>query len=293
MKTTFFPKEFIEKYKSFCKDEWDEFFKTIQIKQPKSFWVNTNLSNRKEVINELTKLKVSFKELEFHKFAFSIDYQNPGQLDLFKKAKISIQEKASMLVVVALNPTNNDYVLDACASPGTKTIQLSNLSKKVKAIELNSKRLLTLEFNKKKYGLKNVEVVRADVRNVKGTFDKILLDAPCSSEGLVRKDFDALKEWSLKLISEKARIQKELLIHCFDLLKDGGKMAYSTCSFSPEENEEVVNFLLKKRENAIVEKVELPGIKIRENDLCKNYVRLWPQDNNTQQFGFCIISKLD
>ncbi|MDD3159658.1 MAG: RsmB/NOP family class I SAM-dependent RNA methyltransferase [Candidatus ainarchaeum sp.] len=293
MKTTYFPDKFIEKYKYFCKNEWGEFFTTIQIKQPKSFWVNSNLTNKKEVEKNLNDLNIKFQNYPFHNFAYGIDYPNPGQLELFKSAKISIQEKASMLPVIALNPTNQDYVLDACASPGTKTIQLSNFSKKVKATDVNSKRIEILNYNKKKYNLKNVEVVRADVRNVKDTFDKILLDAPCSSEGLVRKDFDALKEWTPKLVLEKARLQKEILIYCFDLLKYGGQMVYSTCSFAPEENEDVVNFLMQKREDATVEKINLDGIKIRYNPLCENYVRLWPQDNNTQQFGFCLISKKD
>jgi tRNA (cytosine49-C5)-methyltransferase len=148
-----------------------------------------------------------------------------------------------------------------------------------------------LLHNKGKYALNNVIVKRMDVRNLNDKFDKIILDAPCSSEGLVRKKRGALKNWSQTLVERKAIIQKELLLHCFELLKNGGELVYSTCSFSPEENEEVILYLLKNKKNAIVEKVELDGIKIRENELCKNCVRLWPQDNNTQQFFIAKIKK--
>ena len=94
-----------------------------------------------------------------------------------------------------------------------------------------------------------------------------------------------------KIVLQKAKTQKNLIISAFDMLKEKGTLVYSTCSFAQEENEDIVNFLLGKRENATVEKVYLPGIKIRENELCKNCVRLYPQDNNTQQFFFAKIKK--
>jgi len=136
---------------------------------------------------------------------------------------------------------------------------------------------------------------RIDFRNIKKTreFDKVLLDAPCSSEGLVRKDREALVGWSERLVREKAAIQKNLITKAFDYLKDGGEMVYSTCSFAPEEDEEVVQHLLKERKDAkVVSCVEqLRGVKIRKNELCPNCVRLYPQDNDTQQFFLAKIKK--
>ena len=95
----------------------------------------------------------------------------------------------------------------------------------------------------------------------------------------------------MEIVARKSELQKELIIHCFDLLKSGGEMVYATCSFAPEENEEVVLHLLKDRKNAKIIPIKLTGIKIRENKLCAHCVRLYPQDNNTQQFFLAKIKK--
>ncbi len=294
MRSTYFPKEFLDKYSKLLGSEWDLFFETIKQKQPKSFWVNSNKATVEQVIESLTKKGIKTTPLLFHPQAFGIEYSEPGKLEEYEKGWISVQEKASMMPAVALNPTKNDTVLDACAAPGMKTIQLSNLAQKVLATDLHTKRLTILNKSKAMFGLENVGTKRIDFRNLKRNkrFDKILLDAPCSSEGLVRKKREALIDWSQKLVIKKAEEQKHLIVRAFDYLKDGGEMVYSTCSFSPEENEEVVMQLLRQRKNAIVEKVNLEGVKIRKNEICENCVRLYPQDNNTQQFFFAKIKKI-
>ena len=291
MKKTFFPEEFIEKYSTLLGNEWNKFLETIKQKQPKSVWINTNKLGASIVHKKLSEKDIVFKKYIFSDQAFEIEMEKPGDLELFKRGKISLQEKAAMLPVIALAPTKDDYVLDACAAPGMKTIQLSNLAGKVLAIDVNSERIKSLIHNKGKYALHNVKVERTDVRNIKEKFDKIVLDAPCSSEGLVRKKRNALKGWSMEIVQRKSELQKELIIHCFDLLKNGGEMVYATCSFAPEENEEVVLHLLKERKDAKIIPVKLAGIKIRENKLCEHCVRLYPQDNNTQQFFLVKIKK--
>lgn len=296
MKNTFFPDSFIKKYKELLGSEWNDFYKCISEKKPKAFWVNSNLITVKEVTKELDKLKIKYTPLSFNPQAFEIELIRPGDLELYKKGFISLQEKASMMPAVALDIKENDSVFDTCASPGMKTIQLSNFATKGKilATDVNSKRSEILKKTKEKFKLDNVEIKRIDFRNIKRNkkFDKILLDAPCSSEGVVRKSKEALVYWSMALVRKKAATQKNLITKAFDYLKEGGEMIYSTCSFAPEENEEVVLHLLKERENATVEKINLPGIKIRENKICKNCVRLYPQDNNTQQFFLAKIKKL-
>lgn len=296
MNNTFFPNSFVKKYKELLGTEWDEFLKCISEKKPKCFWVNTNLATVDEVKNQLNKRGIIFEQLPFHPQAFEISMIKPGDLELYKKGFISLQEKASMMPAVALGVKENDSVFDTCASPGMKTIQLSNFVGKgnILATDVNSKRSNILKEIKTKFKLDNVEVKRIDFRNIKRNkrFDKILLDAPCSSEGIVRKSREALVYWSPELVRKKAAVQKNLITKAFDYLKEDGEMVYSTCSFAPEENEEVVLHLLKERKNASVEKIDLPGIKIRENLICKNCVRLYPQDNNTQQFFIAKIKKL-
>ena len=293
MRNTYFPRQFLDKYSALLGKEWDEFYKVIQTKQPKSFWVNTNKSTINEALDSLKKKNISFKWLKFHEQAYSIDFSTPGQLEEYRNGLISIQEKAAMLPVIALAPTKDDYILDACSAPGMKTIQLSNLAGKVFAAELNTKRFEILQKTISRFDLKNVEAKRIDFRNLKRNkrFDKILLDVVCSSEGLVRKKREALLGWSENLVKRKAHDQKHMLVRAFDYLKDGGEMVYSTCSFAPEENEEVINYFLSRRTNATIEPIKLEGIKVRENKLCKNCIRLYPQDNDTQQFFLAKIKK--
>jgi len=293
---SFFPKEFIVKYKQLLGDEWNEFFHTIQQEKASTFWVNTNKITVEEVKQSLHQKGVEFDSLSFHPQAFSTTHPKPSNLKEYEEGKISLQEKASMLPVVALDVKQGDLVFDTCASPGMKTTQLSNLvgeGGSVLATELNDKRFELLNNIMKKHECKNVTTKRIDFRNIKKNkkFDKIILDAPCSSEGLVRKQYDALKNWSLRLVRQKAANQKNLITRAFDYLKEGGEMVYSTCSFAPEENEEVVLELLKKKTNAEVVPVKLEGIKIRKNELCENCVRLYPQDNDTQQFFLAKIRK--
>ncbi|MEI7960969.1 MAG: RsmB/NOP family class I SAM-dependent RNA methyltransferase [archaeon] len=299
MNKTYFPQAFLDKYQKLLGSEWPAFFKTIKIKQSKSFWVNTQKAPVPHVLNALKNKRINYEQLDFHDQAFMIDCAEPGQLDEYEKGWISIQEKASMLAVVALLPKKEDYVLDACAAPGMKTLQLSNLAGKVLACDVHSKRFEVLEKTKLRFGLKNVEIKRIDFRNLKRNkrFDKIMLDAPCSSEGLVRKRREALEDWSQSLVLKKAKEQKHYIVRAFDYLREGGEMVYSTCTFAPEENEEVVLHLLKERDGmggkgkAVVLPVVLGGVKIRENELCPNCVRLYPQDNDTQQFFFAKIRK--
>ncbi|MEK6959470.1 MAG: RsmB/NOP family class I SAM-dependent RNA methyltransferase [archaeon] len=294
---TYFPQEFLDKYSSFLGKGWEEFFATISKKQPKCFWVNTAKSTPAEIIESLSKKGVKFSQLAFDEHAFFIEMEKPGDLEEYKFGKISLQEKAAMMPAAALAPKKGDKVLDACAAPGMKTLQLSNFvgaKGKVIACDVNSERFKFLCSTISKFGLANVEAIRCDFRNLskKGMkFDKVLLDAPCSSEGLVRKDFDALRGWSLDLVKRKSEEQKKLIISAFDLLKEGGEMVYATCSFAPEEDEDVVRYLLMQRQNAKVIPVELTGIKIRDDYLCSDCVRLYPQDNDTQQFFFAKIKK--
>jgi len=131
-------------------------------------------------------------------------------------------------------------------------------------------------------------------------FDKILLDAPCSSEGLVRKDFDALKNWSNKLVRIKSDLQKKLVKKCIELLKPGGTIVYSTCSLSPEEDEEIVDFALNGGEVS-VEEIGFGGFKTRKGIIewnGKKYdsevskcARIYPQDNNSQAFFLAKLVK--
>ncbi len=295
MKKTFIPEEFREKYTNLFGEESSEFFNCCKIKIPKSIWVNSLKIKPDKLKNILETKGWKLTEL-FHENAFAIEgIEKPGQEEEFRQGLFNLQEKSSMIPVVALSPEKNDFVLDAAAAPGNKTLQISCLMEgkgQIVAVDKNVKRFTSMKLNFKKFGVKNIIEKRMDLLDSKKNelFDKVLLDAPCSSEGLVRKDFDALKNWSQELVEKKAELQKKMIETAFRLLKRKGTMVYSTCSLSPEEDEEVIKHILENQK-AEIEEIKIKGFKIRKGiDGIGN--RIMPQDNNSQAFYFCKVKKL-
>lgn len=223
-----------------------------------------------------------------------------------------VQELASMLSIIALNPRPNELILDLCASPGSKTSQISAQIKNTGTIianDINIGRIKILASNLERCGVTNAIITRDDgirlcekfkLQNIK--FDKILLDAPCSGEGTIRSSPKSCLMWNPNTIKSLSKLQKKLFKGAFEILKEGGKIVYSTCTHAPEENEEVVDFTLKEFQGQIeIEKIDLPvscrpGI-INWND--KNYdkeviksCRIYPQDSNTEGFFLAKFKKL-
>ena len=166
-----------------------------------------------------------------------------------------IQEASSMLPVKALlddlELTSTAKILDMAAAPGSKTTQLAatlNNQGIIIANELSSSRLKGLHYNIQRCGITNTCLSHADGRvfgdSATGQFDAILLDAPCGGEGTVRKDDSALTDWSLVKVNAIAELQKELIVSAYKALKPGGRLVYSTCTLSKEENQKVCQHLL-------------------------------------------------
>ena len=138
-------------------------------------------------------------------------------------------------------------------------------------------------------------------KKTKFVFDKILVDAPCSGEGTLRKSLKTFNMWNEKVIFNLSKIQKRLAAEALKCLRVDGEMIYSTCTLGPEENEAVVDFLIKNFEIEILD-IEIEGIKLREgvvswrgeeyDSQVQKCRRLYPQDNNTDGFFLCKIRKL-
>lgn len=308
MKKTFLPESFVEKYKELLGKDSEKFFKSCCTKIPKSIWANSLKINPKQLEKILKEKGWELKPLKFNENAFLLEnIEKPGDSEEFNLGLFNLQERASMLPVLVLDPEENEKILDFTAAPGSKTLQLSCImgnKGKIFAIEKEFTRYKSLNFNINKFGMGNVETrcMNALAFGECNVFDKVLLDAPCSSEGLVRKEFDALKHWSLHLVKRKSKLQKRLILKAFDALKENGILVYSVCSLSPEECENVVDFLLKKRQNAKTEKIKIKGIKCGEgilkygekefNKQVKNCCRLWPHKNDCQAFFIAKIRKM-
>lgn len=146
-----------------------------------------------------------------------------------------------------LDPKQHEKILDMCAAPGVKTSQLFfNGGNDITAVEKDSKRYMKLNDLLSPLGI-NIKTLNLDARALQGKdiFDKVLLDAPCSAEGelIINKDFSS---WSSKLINSYTNTQKALIAKAITLTKDGGEIIYSTCTLSPEENEEIINWAVKR-----------------------------------------------
>ncbi|GAA4358115.1 16S rRNA (cytosine(1407)-C(5))-methyltransferase RsmF [Kangiella marina] len=166
-----------------------------------------------------------------------------------------IQEASSMLPVKALlhdlEVNDHSKFLDMAAAPGSKTTQLASLTHNqglIVANELSSTRLKGLYYNIQRCGLENTALRHADGRQfgqqTPEFFDAILLDAPCGGEGTVRKDEQALANWDINNVRSMSELQKELIVSAFKALKPGGRLVYSTCTLSREENQDVCKHLL-------------------------------------------------
>jgi NOL1/NOP2/sun family putative RNA methylase len=185
----------------------------------------------------------------------------------FNNGLIYIQNLSSMLPVIELEPKKGEVILDLCAAPGSKTSQIAELTgneAKITAVENNRNRFFALKSNLENLGVKNVNLLLENSRFLDKNhpefieqFNKILVDVPCSNEGLVflsvPKSFD---KWNPKLPKHLSKLQKALIATGIKLLKKGGTMVYSTCTFSKEENEEVIEWALKKFPEMKLEKIK-------------------------------------
>ncbi|MBS3137533.1 NOL1/NOP2/sun family putative RNA methylase [Candidatus Woesearchaeota archaeon] len=221
---------------------------------------------------------------------------------------IYIQEAASMIPPLFMKGKDknmdNELILDMCASPGSKTTQIAQYMNNTGVLIANDykgDRISALGINLQRCGLSNHIITLMQGRYFKGfQFDKILVDAPCSGTGTIRKSLKTLRIWNPHAITRLAGQQKVLLETAFNNLKKDGILIYSTCSLEPEEDEGVVSWLLNKYENAIVEPVDLP-IKLSKavmnfdgitfNEQVKHCLRIWPQDNDTEGFFVARIVK--
>ena len=215
------------------------------------------------------------------------------------------QEASSMIPPVVLDVKPGQLVLDMAAAPGSKTTQIGMYMKNrgcIVANDVKRKRLNILIQNIQKCGVLNAWVTMKDARffrRFENTFDRVLLDAPCSNVGMIRKNYRHLKLWSKRKVESLSRLQKELILAGYKALKPGGIMVYSTCTLEPPENEEVVDHLISKTD-ARVEEINLPLKKTKPftsfegkkyDSQVKNCLRIHPQDNDTEGFFVAKIIK--
>ncbi|WP_234697170.1 RsmB/NOP family class I SAM-dependent RNA methyltransferase [Nitrosophilus alvini] len=236
------------------------------LKLPKkrfSFRINRLKTTNDEVLDKLEKVSIVPKRVEWFEDAYVLpleERQNLIKTDLYTDGKIYIQNLSSMVAALELSLKEDEWLLDLASAPGGKALLWSSLLEnrgKISAVEPDRNRFFMLKRNFKISGAKNIRAYQKDGRTIGKRcpeyFDKVLLDAPCSSESKFDLSIEnPVKYWSIRRVYRNSRLQKELILSAWESLKPGGVLVYATCTFSPEENEEVVNFLLEKRADAFL-----------------------------------------
>lgn len=318
LKEKFPPKEnFVKRMEKLLGEvEAKKFFEISYTQTPNSIRCNTLKILPDELKKRLEFYGWEIKQPynEFPEVMIITNKISPGELGNSKEHLLGyfyVQEISSMLPMLALQPKNGEIILDLCASPGSKTTQAAAMMENkgtIIANEVNMGRISILNSNLERCGVMNTIVTRKDgvalcnllLKKSQIRFDKILVDAPCSGEGTLRKSPKTFQMWNENMIKKIASTQKKLAESAIRLLKVNGEMIYSTCTLAPEENEFIINHL-KEKFDIKIEKIILP-LKSRHG-ICKwegenlskeveNCLRLYPQDNNTDGFFIAKIKKI-
>lgn len=218
-----------------------------------------------------------------------------------------IQGLASMLAPLLLNPKPGEIIADLAAAPGGKTTYLSQLMTNkglIIAVDNDSRRIESLTYNLQRMRSTNVVVVKSDIEKLPESFDekfdKVLLDAPCSAEGLLPIKPERKTSMSYEDVLNACRLQSALVERAVRLLRKGGTLLYTTCSIAPEENEFIIAELIEKLDSLQIIKTRFHGIGVQgitefmgrklPDDLA-NCMRVYPHTDGMEGFFYCLLKR--
>jgi NOL1/NOP2/sun family putative RNA methylase len=284
------PERFMTKMSDLLKDEADAFFHTYTKEKASGLRINPiKISSEEwERLSPFSLQKIPFVQNGYY---YDPEIDQPGKHPYHAAGLYYIQEPSAMFVAEQLDPKGTEKVLDLCAAPGGKTTQLAGLMNNeglLLANEIHLKRAKALSENIERLGITNTVVTNETPEKLAerfpGYFDKILVDAPCSGEGMFRKDEEAIEFWSEQHVEACAIQQRKILDSAYKMLKEGGILVYSTCTFSPEENEQTIEHFIEKFPDMELVDIQKPSgvddgnpswTKSKNNELTKA-ARLWP-----------------
>ncbi len=292
-------------------DDWEAFLEALRRPLPTAVWVNTLRASADEVGAMLAAEGLEPAPLSWRPAAFRLGRpEGAGARLPYLAGLYHIQEEASMLPAWLLAPPPGRRVLDLCAAPGGKTAQLALAlggRGTVVANDLSQGRLNVVQTTLARLGLANVSLTAADAAHYPGrdAFDAVLLDAPCSCEGTARKAPRVLRAACREQSLAHGRRQQAMLRRALRLCRPGGRVAYATCTFAPEENEAVVDAALRAWPPGAVRvaPAALPGLRVAPGvtawqgqtfaEEVGGCLRLWPHHNDTGGFFVAILEKAD
>ncbi len=288
------PQKFLDKMKLLFENDYNKFVDTYS--KPSFCGLRANaLKISKEELKSIADFlgdEISWSQDGF----YYESTQRPAKSPLYHAGLYYIQEPSAMAVVNNIDIQPKMRVLDICAAPGGKTV---NIASKLRgegllvSNDINHQRTKAILKNVELYGITNALITNEDHRTLEkmfpNFFDRIILDAPCSGEGMFRKDESLIKSWE-RSVSETIPVQRELLDACATMLKSGGLMIYSTCTFNEDENEkQILDFLDRHREFKCLDIPKENGLTSR--DILPQSARLLPHKLDGEGHFLCMLKK--
>ena len=267
------PQAFLERMEAQLGQEYPAFLESLE--RPRAVALRFNPLKGEQPRLPFVETQVSWEEQGFY-----YDPQSRPGLHPYHEAGVYyLQEASAMSAVALLQPQPGERVLDLCAAPGGKTTQIAGRMMGrgfLLCNEYSPKRAKILSRNIERMGVANALVTNETSQNLArklpGFFDRVLIDAPCSGEGMFRKEEAAVTDWSRNTVAMCAQRQREILRAGAELVSPGGRLVYSTCTFAPEENEETVAAFLAEHPEFSPEAVEAPWF----TPAGEGCFRLWP-----------------
>ena len=282
--------------KNILKDEFSDYLESMSAIQMNGMRINTN----KISVQDFLKISpFELKPIPWTTDGFYFKEEDkPSRHPYYYAGLYYIQEPSAMLPAEVLPIEENDVVLDACAAPGGKSLKLADKLHNTGILisnDISVSRAQVLLSNLERHGVKNAYVMAEDLSKLdrfNDSFDKILLDAPCSGQGMFRKQPELIKSYIERDSDYYAPIQKELISKAIELLKEGGMMVYSTCTFSIKENEEVIEYALNDYPDLKVLPIKkYPGFESGLTEKTRNCVRLYPHKVDGEGHFVALLQK--
>ncbi len=289
-------------------DDWPAFIDALSRPLPVCVWTNTLRTDRETVYDWLHREGLSPRTLSWNSSAFRLGSDSrPGNRLPYQAGLYHVQEEAAMLPAVLLEPRPEERILDLCAAPGNKTAQIAVSMHNRGSLIANDRsegRLHILRTTLARLGIVNTSTTVFDAVKYPGNelFDCILLDGPCSCEGTSRKHPAVLRTSTPQRACHMGNRLALMLRRAVQLCRPGGRIAYSTCTYAPEENEAVIDEMLNRygdRLSVVQTSLEgftaSPGITewqgSRYDSQVRNTLRIWPHQNDTGGFYVALLQK--
>ncbi len=265
-----------------------------KVQRPVTLRANNLKTSLEKVKEKLDEAQIEYETISWYEKALiikNVREEEIRKLEIYENGEIYLQSLSSMLPPIILEPKAGENILDMTAAPGGKTTEIAALTENkayITACEKNKIRAERLKFNLQKQGVKSANIMVEDARKLSDyfSFDKILLDAPCSGSG-TENIFD--KNFSKELVERSVKFQEELLSKALKILKPGGEMVYSTCSILKQENEKVLERVLSKG-NAQIEPIIVQDIEVLPSKIAGT-ITVCPTENY-EGFFVAKIKKL-